>query len=208
GLRSYWEDSPHKAAYSPERLYQFYAVMWQCTRLAHLPYATEALLRHGISIREQSAPDDVVMKATLYLRLANSLRDLKEDALADTEASKAAALLKTTSDATARKYALSTQVEVAAFRLQRGEIEFALRAIEPLRELLLSQDDFLRLDFYRLSGDIYLRLGRFDDAQSAYTAGIEIAEQSFKALPDQNSRLHWLAATEGIYRGLTQTLLS
>ena len=81
GLALYWRGkcewgsqkfrtSTDLCPYSLERLYQFYSVMQQCARKMGLHHASEVLLLQGMGILESSAPDDISLRATLFLRLA------------------------------------------------------------------------------------------------------------------------------------------
>lgn len=202
GLHTYWT-----GRYSWERLYQFYSVMRQCAKDAHSLYAAQSLSLQGIKIVDSRVPDDASLRAMLYLRLANTLRAQNETALADAEAEKAAALLATVSDATARRYALLTQIEFAEFELRQGNAELALSAFAPVADLLQTQDDFVRLDFYTVQGAIFRQLKQFDKAVSAYQNGVQTAERSLVAPGDSAAQLDWLLATGKTYRGLTRSLL-
>lgn len=200
GLHTYWEGS-----YSWERLYQFYSVMWQCAKRNHSPRVAQALIQEGIEIFEKSAPGDTSLQAVLYLRLANDLRANKENELAEVETRKAISLLKSARDATAKEYALFTQIEFAEVELSRNRPELALSAIEPVRELIPTGHVPVKQDFYRTLGNTYWKLGRLDDAVSAYESAIDVTEKSIP--PEGEARLHWLVAATPIYEGLTQVLL-
>ena len=221
GLQLYWDGkcaksqanvsiqiNSLKCPYSWERIYQFYSVMQQCARKLGFPHTSEALLLRGISILEDNAPDDVSLKAMLYLKLANILSQQGDFTLADSEAEKAESLLKESPsrESTAQIYAAVTRIELAEFELARGNGELALSKIEPLRTFLANQDDFVRLDFYTVQGEIYRQLKRFDEAITAYESGIQVAEGSLDSQQD-GIRLNWISATARTYRGLTRTLL-
>ena len=222
GLERYWQSectaddrSPpkptesQKCSYSKERLYQFYSVMQQCARKTGFHHTSEVLLQQGISILEDSAPDDVSLKATLYLRLADILSRQSDTDLADREAAKAEHLLKEfpNNDATAQIYAGVTRIELAEFELNRGNTRLALSKIEPLRSLLSKQDDFVKLDFYTAQGEIFSRSGQFDDAVKSYESGIQVAEDSLRETQDGTGQLNWVLGTGKTYRGLTRALL-
>lgn len=207
GLHVYWRGS-----YSPERLYQFYSVMRQCAKEMDFNSAARVLLLQTIAMREKNSPDDLSLKAMLYLHLANELRREGENALADQESARAVALVKQipANEPTARRYVLLTQIESAELELQRGDRGdplVALAAINSIQELLEMQDDFVNLDFYKVSGDIQRRFRHFDLAVSDYESAIEVAERSVRAITDEANRLQWLRAADETYRGLTQSLL-
>lgn len=202
GLHTYWTGS-----YSWERLYQFYSVMRQCAKDEDFLHAARALSLQSIALVEQSAPSDASLRAMLYLRLANTLRAQNETALADMETNKATSLLKTVSDPTAQDYALWTQIEFAELELQQGNPDKSLAALMPVSGLLQTQNDFVKLDFFTVQGDIFLRLKKLDNAVIAYQAGVQVAERSLSAPPDEATQLNWVLATEDTYRGLTRSLL-
>lgn len=205
GLHSYWQGS-----YSPERLFQFYAVMYLSAQGARLPHAAQELTLQAISIRQKNAPDDLTLKAVLYLRLANILSRQGEAASADKMSTQGVSLLKQipTREQSARRAAFITQIETAELMLEHGYAAKALSEISSIHELLQMQDDFINLDFYRVLGNIRRQLQDFDAAVSAYENAIEIAERSLNRMPDDSSRVRWIVATEDTYRGLTQTLLA
>jgi CHAT domain-containing protein/tetratricopeptide (TPR) repeat protein len=199
GLHTYWGGS-----YSWERLYQFYSVMWQCAERTQSFYSAQVLVRQGIRLIEQNLPNDKALQAILHLRLANNFRELYEDALAEKESSKAVSLVKD-SDDTGKIYVLSAQIELAEVELTRNQPELALYAIEPVRQLLVTENVPIKQDFYRVLGKVYWKLGRLDDAVSAYQSAAAVTE---KSIPDGEARLHWLVAANDIYGGLTQALLT
>src|SRR5207248_8495298 len=63
------------------------------------------------------------------------------------------------------------------------------------------------VDFFRVLGDIYVQLGNFKDAASAYQDGIVIAESSLATLTSPSKRLQWTNKTEDLYKGLTRVLI-
>jgi CHAT domain-containing protein len=197
-------------SYSLERLYQFYSVMQQCARKMGFQHASEALLLQGIATLENSAPDDIILRATLSLRLADILFRQGNIDLAEQKASKAESLLKevSTSDPTAQLYAAVTRIELAEFELNRGNATSALSKLEPLRGLLSSQDDFVRLDFHTIEGEIFRQLGQFENAVKSYQSAVEIAERSLGDSQDDRSQLNWRLGTGKAYRGLTRSLLA
>ena len=221
GLGIYWEGECagrtanarpawRACSYSLERLYQFYSVMQQCARKIGLHHTSEALLLQGISILENSAPNDVSLRATLYLRLADILSRQGDIELADEKAVKAESLLKEipTHEPTGQLYAAVTRIELAEFELNRGNPAVALSKIEPLRTLLGDQDDFVRLDFYTVQGKIFWQLKRVQDAIKSYQFGIEIAEGFLANPQDRGSQLNWILGTGKTYRGLIRALLA
>ena len=149
-------------------------------------HASEALLRQSINIFEQSAPDDNVLKAMLYLRLANLLLGQGNESMADVEASKARVLLKEipANEATAQKYSVPGRIELAKFALMRNNPAAALLTIQPVQQVLNSQDNFISLDFYSALGDIKFALQQLTDASNAYRAGISLAERSLAQFDD------------------------
>lgn len=216
GLRLYWQgqcaavEKPvsfsASCPYSWERLYQFYSVMQQCTRKMGLPRASSALLDQGLAILEKNAPDDITLRAMLYLRLANALLRQDEKKKAESTAAQAESLLKQipTHDQTGQLYAAMTRIDLAEFYVEGGDPKSALQKIEPVREFLSGQDDLIKLDFYTAEGEIYREMGRLEDAISSDNSAIQVAEGGAQ---DDVSRPNWILATGKAYRGLTRCLL-
>jgi len=206
GLDDYW-----KHPYSSERLYQFYTVMRLSATETTSFHTAEALLRRSIEILQDNAPDNNVLKALLYMRLASLLWEQDQKSLADDEAARALALLKQipSSEPAARTYAALARIELADFDLRRQNTKAALDAIQPIDETLSLQDSFVKLDFYRVRGDAKLQLSQFDDAAADYRKAIRVAERSFFNLRDNDDRyLRWIAVADKIYRGIVQVLLA
>lgn len=204
GMHAYWQ-----GLYSPERLYNFYAVMYLSAIDSHHSYAARALIQQALDIREHDAPENFTLKAILYLRLANEMRHVDAPALADEMSEKALALLKQIpADEQSANTALEPGIEMAELLLDDGHAELALPEISSVRRLLQMQDDFVSLDFYRVLGDAQRQLQQLDDAVESYVNAIEIAERSLRQMRDDASRVLWITATDKTYRGLTQTLLA
>lgn len=195
---------------SGERLYQFYSVMQQCARKLGLPHASEVLLVQSMLILENSAPNDISLRAILHLRLANTLLGQNNPALAEAEASKAEYLLTQIPqhEGTAQIYTAATRIELSDFELKLGNATSALSEIEPLQASINNQDDFIRFDFYTIKGDVLHQLRRFDDSLDAYGSGLRIAESPLSGLKDNALRLNWALAAGRAYRGLTRALLA
>ncbi|HEY6250081.1 MAG TPA: CHAT domain-containing protein, partial [Candidatus Angelobacter sp.] len=193
-----------------ERLYQFYSVMQQCARKLGLPHASEALLVRSMSILQDSAPDDIGLRAILHLRLANTLLRQSNPVLAEAEARKADSLLTQVPqhEGTAQIYIAATRIELSDFELKLGNAALALSEIDPLQALLTNQDDFIRLDFYTVKGEVLSQLKRFNDAVDAYLSGLRVAEGPLHGLQDDALRLNWALTTGRTYRGLTRSLVA
>ncbi len=206
GLDDYW-----KHTYSAERLYQFYSVMRSSATETSSFYTAEAFLRRSIEILQGLAPEDNILKALLYMRLANLLSEQDQDSLAEAEADHARALLGTISprEPTAQTYAAVARIELADFELRRHKTELALSAIQPIGEVIATQDKFVKLDFYRVRGDAKLQSNQVDDAFADYQQGIRVAESSLLHMRDDDAtRFRWIAAADKIYRGVVQVFLA
>ena len=201
GLRLYWQNPS-----APERLYQFYTVMRLCAKDTGLMRTAQQLLRDGIKIREQAAPDDVGLRAALYLRLAHQLREENDEDGARTEAAKASALLRN-ADENTKKYVLAARMGDAEVELRKGRASTALQVLEQMRALPAIQHDLVILDYYRLLGEVQLKLRSLDAAAGAYRAGIQVADDELKSVSDPEGRLLWTKRTGALYRGLTRVLL-
>ena len=200
GLNGYWQHP-----YSSERLFQFYSVMRQIANDLNCPRAAVVFLRRTIDILEQNAPEDRTLKALLYMRLANLLWEQEEKALAEAEAKRARGLLS----ASHTSYEVLALIELADFELRSRQPKEALQVIQPIGQEVETDDDFVRMDFYRVRGDIELQLKQLEQAQQDYQRGIVLADESFKHIKDDDiKRLNWMASTGRIYRGKVQILLA
>lgn len=206
GLGAYWQGT-----YPPERLDQFYAVMWQCARETGALYLAETLLRHTLALRENpnsSMQRNSIREGMLHLRLANILSALKETDSADSENRKASAALIGTDQRYAQDYVLRTRIEPAEMQLQHGDAELALATLRPVEQLLSSiQDKLIVLSYYRSLGNVHWELRHLDEASGAYRAGIDLAESSLASLKEGADRLAWLRAADDCYRGLVRVML-
>jgi len=206
GLESFWQ-----GAYPPERLDQFYAVMWQCARETGSLYVAETLLRRTIAMREDPQTfmqRNSIREGMLHLRLANILLALREAASAEDESRKASLLLKDTDQVYAKDYILRTKIEPAEMQLQHGDAELALSTLQPVQQLLKSiQDKFIIVSFYRVLGNIHWKLRHLDRASAAYQSAVSLAEMSLANLKGGPERLAWLRAADDSYRGLVRVLL-
>ncbi|MGC2697607.1 MAG: CHAT domain-containing protein [Candidatus Angelobacter sp.] len=208
GLDLYWQVVHSRG----ERLFQFYAVMLQCSLDTGELGTAEALIQHTIAMRQDPAADisrDATIEGLLHLHLANILLAQREKALAAAERKRALALLDQPDEPSVNKYKLVTEIEPAEFQLQQGDAALALATLVPAIELLPhSQDKFFSLRCRQLLGDIYLRLAEYDQAVKQYQSAIEIAEASLESLTNGANRLAWLRATDDSYRGLVRVLLA
>ncbi len=204
GLHGYWQ-----GLYSPDRLLQFYAAMYLSAQEIHLSHASQALMLQAVAIRERNSPDNLTLKTVLYLDLANELRRQGQVVRAEEMSAKAAALLEQipANEQGAQRAASVTQVELADLVLQDGNSKWALDKLTSIRKFLQVQDDFTNLDFYRVLGNVQLRLRHLDEAVSAYESAIDIAERALDHMQDDASRVLWIRASDESYRGLTQALL-
>jgi CHAT domain-containing protein len=202
GLAFYWKHS-----YSPERLYQFYAVMRLCAAEEGSVYEAEELLRRSISVLEESAPDDLILQAVLHLRFATLLGEQGQNGAAEVEAEHAKDLLEKipVTEPTARIYSAHAAIELAEFELGHGKAQPALSALESVSDVLATQDQLIKLAFYTALGDAKLELHQIDEASAAYERAIDAAGLVHPT--EEASRLPWIRATNQAYRGITRVLL-
>jgi CHAT domain-containing protein len=198
-LREYWKHS-----YSFERLYQFYAVMHLSAANLNMLNTAEALLRHSIAVLHADAPDDKVLTAHLELRLAELLYQQNDDKAGEKEMTAAALLLRSVSseEAAAKRYYAISVIELAGMHLTRGRAQQALAEIEPLGHVLESQDDFVKLDYYRALGSARLELGELDKASAAFSDGIQVADSALPRLREDSERVAWVKSTDELYRSI------
>lgn len=208
GLELYWQ-VVHKRG---ERLFQFYAVMLQCSLETGALNAAEALIRHAVAMRQDPAANverDATIDGLLHLHLANILLAQRATEAAAKERALSLTLLDQPGEPSANKYRLVSELEPAEFQFARGDAELALSTLSPVMKLLgSSQDKFFSLRCRKLLGDIYLRLGEHGEAVTQYQAAIKLAEASLSRIRDGADRLAWLRATDESYRGLVRVLLA
>jgi CHAT domain-containing protein/tetratricopeptide (TPR) repeat protein len=205
GLAMFW-DRP----YSYERLYQFYSVLSQCAKDSNDVSASEALLRRSIDVLNINAPQDITLRSLLHLLLANRLVEQNQDASGESEADHARELLKTatTQDRTAQTYSTIARIELAELELRRNHVDLAFNALREMPAVSEIQDDFVKLDFYAVTGKVMLASGNLADASAAYDHGIAVADQTLRALNDNDLRLSILKSTSKLYRGKVEVLLA
>ena len=208
GLGLYWQVIHTRG----ERLFQFYAVMLQCSLETGSLNSAEALIRHAIAMRKDpsaSIEHDATIDGLLHLHLANILLAQRNKEASASERSLALTLLNQPDEPSANKYRLVSELEPAEFQLERGDPKLALSTLSPVMKLLgPSQDKFFSLRCRKLLGDIYLSLGEYHQSVLQYQGAIDLAEASLGRIKNGAERLAWLRATDESYRGLVRVLLS
>ena len=208
GLELYWQIVHTRG----ERLFQFYAVMLQCSLETGALDAAEAFIRHGIDMRRDPSANiqnDSTIDGLLHLHLANIRLAERDRESAAKERELALALLDESKEPSTRKYKLVSELEPSEFQLEQGDPASALATLDPVVKLLPeSQDKFFSLRCRKLLGDIYLKLGDQGQALKQYQQAIDLAESSLTGISNGASRLAWLRATDESYRGLVRVLLA
>ena len=208
GLELYWQIVHARS----ERLFQFYAVMLQCSLETGDLNAAESFIRHAIAMRQDPSANierDATIDGLLHLHLANILLARRDKESAARERALSLALLDQPDEPSANKYRLTSELEPAEFQLERGDAQLALATLLPVMKLLnASQDKFFTLRCRKRLGDIYLALGKYDQAVTQYHAAIDLAEGALSGIKNGASRLAWLRATDESYRGLVRVLLA
>lgn len=208
GLELYWQVIHARG----ERLFQFYAVMLQCSLETGSLNSAEALIRHTVAMRKDPSANierDATIDGLLHLHLANILLAQRDKEAAASERALSLALLDQPDEPSANKYRLTSELEPAEFQFERGDPKLALSTLSPVMKLLgASQDKFFSLRCRKLLGDIYLSLGQYDQSVLQYQGAIELAEASLGRIKNGTQRLAWLRATDESYRGLVRVLLS
>jgi len=204
GLAQYWKDPS-----SPERYYQFYAVMRLIAADSGYLHASEAYLRSSIEVFEKIAPDDSRFKAILYTSLANLKWELGEDTGAEAAGRQARELIERAHEGKMEAVYLEVPaIELADFELRRHQPGLALSTLQQIGNKPQTQDSFVQLDFYRVRGDAKLQSTRLDEATEDYQHGLDVAQEFFKHSTDEDTRLRWVLATNRIYAGFVQILLT
>jgi CHAT domain-containing protein len=208
GLELYWQVIHARG----ERLFQFYAVMLQCSLETGSLNSAEALIRHAVVMRKDPLANierDATIDGLLHLHLANILLAQRDREAAASERALSLALLDQPDEPSANKYKLISELEPAEFQFERGNPRLALSTLSPVMKLLgASQDKFFSLRCRKLLGDIYLSLGEYDQSVFQYQGAIDLAEASLGRITNGAGRLAWLRATDESYRGLVRVLLA
>lgn len=208
GLGQYWEGPSF-----PGRLYEFYSVTKQCLEKKKKWHAAEALEERIITILKQEIDHDdenVVLEVTAQQALGHILKELHEDGPAEEQERQALVLLKRipAEEPAAQKYELPIKLELAELQLGRGDSGSALATLESARQRFSSTHyGLIRLNFYRVLGDVHLKLAQLDIAETDYKTGLEIAEEALGTLKKESMRLQWTKETGEIYRGLVGVFL-
>lgn len=204
GFRAYWNGT-----FPYVRLSQFYEVLWQSALNSGYPYTAEVLLRQDLEIRKSPYLEkNEIREGLSHLYLDEILRARNEIIGADAEKAAGIAMLSNISEEYSKTYRVATNIEPAERQLQQENAELALKTLKPLEGMLkATQDNFFSLRFYRLLGNIYLRLNKLEEASGAYESAIHMAEISLASLKNDKDRLEWLRATGESYRGLVRVLL-
>jgi CHAT domain-containing protein len=203
GLHIYWQ-----RAFTRDRLYQFYSVMYQCALQDGALYSGEAFLRHAISMRENSSEikKNLNIEGVLHLQLAHILEARGVTQEAQQEYQRSSALLPP--QGLPKKFKLILDLEPAEFQLHQGKARQALATLEPLRKLLAENpDSFFSLRFYEIQAAAQRQLRQLDEAAVSYHSAINIADSALDKIDDWRERLQWLRATDESYRGLVRVLL-
>jgi CHAT domain-containing protein len=207
GLARYWQGT-----YPPERLDQFYAVLWQCTQQAGNLYISEAILTHTLKLRQDPKSGiarNSIREGLLHLRLSNMFLAQKRFEAANSENKEALALLEHVPEGYAKEYRMISEIEPAELQLQQGDATRALATLNQVEKHIGSiQDKLITATFYRLLGDTQWELKKLDDAAAAYQTAIDSAEAPLKSLIDGGNRVAWLRATDDSYRGLVRVLIA
>ena len=204
GLHDYW-----KGPYSSERLYQFYAVMLGSARAQSRVNASEAFLRRNIEVLSTNAPEDIALRSSLHLSLANMLVEQNQDAQAEAEANQARRLLdQPRQDLTAQTYLVPARIDLVNLELKSGHNDLALLALDSVPSISDIQDDGIRIAYYGAAARAMFAAKRLTEASRNYDQGIAIASDALRRLDDDDVRLSLLNATSGLFRGKVEVLLA
>ncbi|MGC2743631.1 MAG: CHAT domain-containing protein [Candidatus Angelobacter sp.] len=207
GLKVYWQGD-----YPAERLDQFYAVMFQDAEESHYPYLAESLLRHNIALRiapKSEISKNLLREGMLHLELANLLNARQAADEEKREMQTASSILQTVARSYPENYRAVGGVKTAEKDLYHEEAQHALAALKAMAGLVeRTQNKELALNYYRLLGGVYLKLGHLDEAGASFASAMEIADVALEGLTNNTDRLLWKQATEESYRGAVRVLLA
>jgi CHAT domain-containing protein len=201
GIRSYWAGPP-----SVQRIYQFYVGLAFSAEHREFWPAAASLQSHALDILGK---DDLIQRSAALLELAKILVAIKEDGEAERKLNEANVLFDSESqDPTSRTYRLVGKIGLAELQLKHGRAAEALSTLSPAEDLLGNTDPyFISLNYYRVLGNINLRLKQLDKSEQAYGNAIVIAERSLGGLKDEQDRRQWVRATDEAYRGMVRALI-
>ncbi|HEV3039981.1 MAG TPA: CHAT domain-containing protein [Candidatus Angelobacter sp.] len=200
GLEIYW-----RGPSVPIRLYEFYSPIKQCmSKYKQLWHAAEALERRMIFILENEIDrDDRDMSFEETARTA-----LEEILIHENKSPASIEWSPCYQDPVCARYRLPIKLQLGELQLSLGHLEDARLTLEEAKDPVEStNDDLIRLSFYRIFGDVLLKQQQLEASGSAYKSGLEIAEHAFAGLKSGDKRLAWMKDTEETYRGLVGTLL-
>ena len=165
--------------------------------------AAEALQRRMIAILEAEVDED--KNETLILTAREAL---KVSLTAINERLPESSWNPFHQDPAFATYQLPIRLELAELQLLGGDAQSALATMDAAGPLVATTpDQVIHLNFYRIKGDVLLKLQRLDEAGTAYKAGLEIAERAFVLLKSGEERVPWMKETNEIYCGLVGVML-
>ena len=135
-LEQYWGGD-----YPAQQLFQFYSVLAQCAEQTENFHAAKAMLTAAIEIQEnigraKPSIDNIILRSTLYLYLANIMEALNQQAEAEAEIKKADSLLTPQSDHTALLYKLTAKIRLADIQSKHKKPDVAFSTLMLGRDLL------------------------------------------------------------------------
>jgi CHAT domain-containing protein len=199
GLESYWGGPS-----LPRRLYEFYASIKQCLVQRKLWHAAEALERRMIFILENEmhrADEDLSFEETARTALIEILIQINKSGSINFPLE--------AKDPVFATYQLPFKLRLAEYQLTAGDEEAANTILTQVKDLVESKnDELIRMSFYRVYGDVLLKMHQVEEAATAYKTGLEIAERAFGNLKTDENRLPWSKETGELYRGLIDILLA
>jgi tetratricopeptide (TPR) repeat protein len=109
-----------------------------------------------------------------------------------------------------RRDALSAEAELglAKVEYQRGNTLAAEDRLRRVRSTITQlPDDRLVMDYYQTSGQVNLRAGKLDDAESDLNSAIELSEARLRLVSSDDDRWQWSHRNEASYRALVELQL-
>jgi CHAT domain-containing protein len=205
GLEVYW-----KGSYPPERLFQLYQPLSECSEKQQLWHTADALRTRAIQIREsidRQAGQDSIMLGVLYLDSANIQIALRREAGAAKALATALSIFqKDGEQPTTRKFRSDILIRLAELQLENGDPGAAFHTLEPILVSSIA-DITISMRGNRVLGDINRAQGNLAASAEAYQKGIILSERSLSTLATSRERLDWLLTVDKLYRGLTEVWL-
>jgi CHAT domain-containing protein/cytochrome c-type biogenesis protein CcmH/NrfG len=203
GLHEYWS-----SRYPVERAFQFYSdITFNAESLGywHVAYNVGQEVVATISQTRRKK-----LEAIARYRLAKFAIMLGKNDEARTEVEKSDALFADLlpDDASTLPYQIDGILGIARADADMGQSEEAVRLLQKSAHQFAAMDNHLiARRLHQIQGDLAIKRGFANEAQSHYVAAVAIAESALSTLRTPNDRLIWSRDNQASYKALINVLL-